>query len=157
MASARRVLELLRARGLTLAVAESFTGGRVQDLLTDVAGSSDVFRGGVVAYANDVKIRILGVRSATIRRHGAVSHAAAGELAKAVRRLLRADVGLATTGIAGPTGSTATKPLGLTFVALAMGRRLLVERRVFRGGRDAVKARATQLALDLAVKAVRKR
>ena len=157
MAKARRVLELLRARRLTLAVAESFTGGRLEDRLTDVAGASDVFRGGIVAYSNDAKTRLLGVRARTLREHGAVSRACAVELARAVRRTLKADVGVATTGIAGPTGSTPTKPLGLTFVAVATRTRTLAERRVFLGNRERVKEKATQLALDLVAQAVRKR
>jgi len=155
MPTARRLLELLRARGLRLAVAESFTGGRIQDRLTDVPGCSDVFVGGLVAYHNDLKAALLGVKASTLNRHGAVSRECVQQMAAAIRRRMRADLGLATTGIAGPTGSTATKPLGLTFVAVATRRSTRVEQRVFRGRRDDVKEKATRFALDLVARSLR--
>ena len=106
-------------RGLTVAVAESCTGGLIAHRLTNVPGSSAYFLGGVVAYANEVKEGVLGVRSETLRRHGAVSQETALEMARGVRRLLGADIALSATGIAGPTGGTPEKPVGLVYVALA--------------------------------------
>src|SRR5579859_4425012 len=117
----RRVLELLAARHLTLAVAEGDTGGLLLEWLTAVPGSSAVVLGGVVAYYDDVKRTLLGVASATLEQHGAVSAAAAEKMASGVRRLVGADVGIATTGIAGPGGATPSKPVGLAFVAAASG------------------------------------
>src|SRR3990170_5624788 len=107
-----RVGLALKAHGWTLAVAESCTGGLVADRITDVAGSSEYFLGGVVAYANMAKERILGVRASTLESHGAVSQETAVEMAKGVRRAFGADLAVAVTGIAGPGGAQADKPVG---------------------------------------------
>jgi nicotinamide-nucleotide amidase len=108
---------LLAERGL--AVAESCTGGLIAHRLTNAPGSSRYFLGGVVAYANEVKERVLGVRPGTLREDGAVSREAALEMARGVRRLLGADIAISATGIAGPTGGMPEKPVGLVYVALA--------------------------------------
>lgn len=118
-AAAQQVGERLRARGWTLAVAESCTGGLLGDRITDVPGSSDYFLGGVLAYSNQVKHSLLGVRQETLDTDGAVSAQCAAEMAQGVRRLLHADAALSVTGIAGPGGDTPVKPLGLTFVHLS--------------------------------------
>lgn len=110
------VLDLCRARGLTLATAESCTGGIIASRLTDVAGSSDVFRGGIVAYADDVKTRELGVPATVISAHGAVSAETAQAMAAGARERLEADIAVAVTGVAGPGGGTAEKPVGLVFL-----------------------------------------
>jgi nicotinamide-nucleotide amidase len=110
------VLDLCRERGLTLATAESCTGGLVAARLTSVAGSSDVVRGGIVAYANDVKEEQLGVPAATLAQHGAVSAETAAAMANGVRRRLGADIGVSVTGVAGPGGGTAEKPVGLVYM-----------------------------------------
>lgn len=149
MVDAKSVVRLLRRRRLTVAVAESFTGGRLQDVLTNVSGSSGVFVGGVVAYHNRVKTRTLGVPTRLLARRGAVSPEVALTMARAARRLWGADVGIATTGIAGPTGATPGKPIGLSIVAAVRGRRALVDRRVHRGNRQAVKSAAVRQALRL--------
>jgi len=109
----------LRLRRLSLGVAESCSGGLLGGALTDLPGSSDFFRGGVVAYANPVKVALLGVRPETLEEHGAVSAQCAGEMACGARRLLEVDVALALTGVAGPGGGTPEKPVGLVFAALA--------------------------------------
>lgn len=109
----------LRAGGLTLAVAESCTGGLLGDMITDVPGSSDYFLGGVLSYSNQVKRELLGVQDETLETHGAVSAQCAAEMALGVRRLLHSDVALSVTGIAGPTGGSEAKPLGLTYVHLS--------------------------------------
>jgi nicotinamide-nucleotide amidase len=110
---------LLRQNGLTLAVAESCTGGTLARLITSVPGCSDYFTGGVVAYANDVKVGLLGVSPALIEANGAVSQPVAEAMAQGVRERLGSDWAIATTGIAGPGGGTDTKPVGLIYVAVA--------------------------------------
>ncbi len=112
------LVRLLTGRGRTLAVAESCTGGALAHRLTNVPGASAVFRGGVVAYANEVKETLLGVRPETLARHGAVSEAVAGEMAAGARQRLHGDYALAITGIAGPGGGTPEKPVGTAFIAL---------------------------------------
>lgn len=109
---------LLRARGFTLAVAESCTGGLLSHRITNIPGSSDYYRGSVTAYANEVKERVLGVPAATLQAHGAVSAETALAMARGVRPLLSADLGLSVTGIAGPGGGTPQKPVGLVYIGL---------------------------------------
>ena len=119
---ARAVGELLRQKQLTLAVAESCTGGLLGAHITDVPGSSDYFEGGVIAYSYEAKMRILGVPPRTLEQHGAVSPETVICMARGVRQLTQSDVGLAITGIAGPTGATPEKPVGLVCIALSSAR-----------------------------------
>lgn len=140
---------LLLRQGLTLALAESCTGGLLGARLTEVPGSSAYFRGGVVAYANSLKTGLLGVRPATLDREGAVSGPCAAEMAEGVRRLAKASLGLSITGIAGPGGASREKPVGLVFFGLA-GRGPAPEVRELRlaGGRETIRQRAASAALD---------
>ena len=141
---------LLEARGLTLATAESCTGGRIGHRITAVAGSSAYYLGGVVAYADEAKRRLLGVRAQTLRRVGAVSGPIAREMAEGVRRRLKADVGLSITGIAGPSGGTAKKPVGTIWVAVADARGCVARRfQAYARERAAIREWAGQMALDL--------
>jgi len=140
---------LLRERGLTLAVAESCTGGLVSHRITNVPGSSDYYRGAVTAYANDVKEKLLQVLRQTLVRHGAVSEQTAAEMARGIRRVIAADVGISVTGIAGPTGGTPEKPVGLVYVGLNASDAAWVERHVFDGDRLKNKERAAEAALNL--------
>jgi nicotinamide-nucleotide amidase len=141
----------LRARKMTLAVAESCTGGLIGSRLTAVAGSSDYFLGGTIAYANAVKVRALGVPRALLARRGAVSEECAAAMARGVRRATGASVGVAVTGIAGPGGGTKEKPVGLVFVAVSgPGARAAVRRLRIHGPREAVRSRAATAALRLA-------
>ena len=114
-----RIGEGLKDLSLTLAAAESCTGGLVGSRLTDVAGSSAYFLGGIVAYSNDAKVKLLDVRRETLAEHGAVSEQTAREMAEGVRKCFGTDIGLAVTGIAGPGGATKDKPVGLMWLALA--------------------------------------
>jgi nicotinamide-nucleotide amidase len=141
---------LLLSRRATLAVAESCTGGLVADRLTDVPGISDSLLESLVVYSNESKRSRLGVRTATLARHGAVSRQTAAEMARGARKSAGADLGLSTTGIAGPGGGTADKPVGLVYFGLADAKTVRVERRVFGGTRRDVKERAADFALDLA-------
>jgi len=141
--------KLLREKGLTLAVAESCTGGLLGMRLTEVPGSSDYFRGGVIAYSNAVKEAVLGVPRAILEEKGAVSPECARAMAEGARRLLGADLALAITGIAGPTGGTPEKPVGLVYIALAHPGGVEVERHEFRGSRQGVRWSASEAALAL--------
>lgn len=151
------VLDGCRARGLTLATAESCTGGLVAGRLTGVPGSSDVFLGGVVAYANRVKELELAVQPEILDTHGAVSAEAARAMAQGARARLGADVAVAVTGIAGPDGGTAEKPVGLVFL-YAVGPGGEEERRLdLPGDRDMIRGRATAAALHLVRSLLEKR
>jgi nicotinamide-nucleotide amidase len=140
--------QLLSARGATLAVAESCTGGLVGHRLTEVPGSSAYFLGAVVAYADATKLGMLGVRRETLEAHGAVSCEVAEEMALGVRSRLGSTFGLATTGIAGPAGGTAEKPVGTVCTALATPARTCSRRYQLWGTRDWVKLLTSQIALD---------
>jgi PncC family amidohydrolase len=111
--------KLLRQRGLHLAVAESCTGGLIGHRITNVAGSSDYYIGGVISYANEAKVRLLGVRSETLEKHGAVSMETVLEMARGARRVLAVDIGLAVSGVAGPGGGTPEKPVGTVWIGLS--------------------------------------
>lgn len=115
------IIKLLRIKNLTLASAESCTGGLISKMITDVAGCSDVFCGGVVSYSNDVKVKLLGVKSETLEKHGAVSCETAKEMALGVRKACIADIGISTTGIAGPSGGTKDKPVGTVYIGISFG------------------------------------
>jgi nicotinamide-nucleotide amidase len=143
------VLETCRGRGLTLATAESCTGGMIAARLTDVPGSSDVVRGGVVAYANDVKAGLLGVPEELLSRHGAVSPEVAEAMARGARARLGADVAVAVTGIAGPGGGTPEKPVGLVLLHASGPDGELPQRFELPGERDWIRSRATVAALHL--------
>jgi PncC family amidohydrolase len=128
--------QLLKRRGLTLAVAESCTGGLVSHRITDVPGSSAYYQGSVTSYSNEIKARVLHVKHDTLERYGAVSEQTAREMAQGVRDVLYADIGLAVTGVAGPDGGTPEKPVGLVYIALATPDGVWVERYVWGSNRD---------------------
>ncbi len=143
------VLDLCRRRSWTLATAESCTGGLVAARLTDVAGASDVFLGGVVAYANEVKSCALGVPEAVLATHGAVSAETAAAMARGVRERLGADVGIAVTGVAGPGGGTPEKPVGLVFFHASCPGGELASRFELPGAREWIRTRGAVAALHL--------
>ena len=142
------MVRLLADRGLTLALAESSSGGLIGDLITEVPGSSAVFLGGVIAYHNRLK-ELLGVPAGLIEAEGAVSAPVAEAMASAVRHWAAADVGLAVTGIAGPGGGTAAKPVGLTYTAVATAAGTRCQRYVFAGERSQNKLATAAAALAL--------
>ncbi|GAH67788.1 unnamed protein product, partial [marine sediment metagenome] len=115
----QEVGNLLRQKGLTLGIVESATGGLISHRITNVAGSSDYYKGSVTAYSNEVKIKIVGVKEDTINKYGAVSPEVAEEMAQGGRKILASDVCLADTGIAGPTGATPGKSIGLFYIGLS--------------------------------------
>lgn len=139
----------LRARGLTLATAESSTGGLIAKRLSDISGSSAYLIGGIIAYADAVKEIWLGVQAETLRAHGAVSEPVARQMAEGARIRLGTDLALSVTGIAGPTGATATKPVGLHYVGLSAAEDTWVRRFVFSGDRAANRMAAADEAFRL--------
>jgi PncC family amidohydrolase len=130
-------------------VGESCTGGLIAGRITAVPGASDVFVGGVVAYANGVKTDLLEVPAATLEAHGAVSEEAVRAMAEGVQRRFAAEAGLAVTGIAGPGGGTPDKPVGTVWLAARLGSATRAVKRVFPGDRGEIRGRAAQAALDL--------
>lgn len=148
-ALAARVQEACLAGGIRVAIAESCTGGRVGDAITDVAGSSACFAGGIIAYEDAAKVGLLGVPEAVLDAHGAVSAQVAVAMAEGARARLGVDVALAVTGIAGPGGATPAKPVGLTYVAVADGEGSEVRRFTWVGDREANKAASARAALQL--------
>jgi nicotinamide-nucleotide amidase len=143
------VLDLLRERGFTLALAESITGGMIGEMITRVPGSSETFMGSVVSYSNDMKLRLLGVSEGTLREKGAVSHLCAREMAIGAREAGHADVGLSVTGIAGPDGGTPEKPVGTFFLGLATPDVTLTRGFQLPGTREWTRTLAAMQALDL--------
>jgi len=142
---------------LTLAVAESCTGGLIGHRLTNVPGSSGYFLASLTAYSNESKIDLLGVPEDTIGKHGAVSAETAAAMAEGVRRATGADIGLSVTGIAGPEGGTPAKPVGLVYVARADAGGTVTEELRLRGDRSMIKERAAQTALYLLYRGLRAR
>lgn len=141
--------ERLTRHPLTLAVAESCTGGLVGHRLTNVPGSSAYFLGGVMAYSYDAKEHLLGVPHDTLYDHGAVSEAVARAMARGVRRILGADIGVAVTGIAGPGGGSPDKPVGLTWIALSARDVEIAEQHIWGGDRESNKAQSAEAVLKL--------
>jgi len=136
-------------RWLTIGTVESATGGRIADKITNVSGSSDYFKGSVVAYSNEVKIDIAGVNRATIQDYGAVSLQTAIEMAQGGRRLLNVDVCISDTGIAGPSGGSPEKPVGLFYLALATMDESLSQKYIFSGNREQNKQDAVEATLKM--------
>jgi PncC family amidohydrolase len=140
--------DLLREREWTLSVAESCTGGLICDRITDITGSSDYFKGGMVTYSNESKARHLGISLNYIKRYGAVSPQVARKMAQGVRKAFGTTFGLSTTGVAGPTGGTKRAPIGRVFIGLANGRKTWVRKEDLRGSRKEIKRKASEKALQ---------
>ena len=144
----------LHVRGWRIAAAESCTGGWIAKVLTDVAGSSQWFEGGVVAYSNAAKTGLLGVSSDLLATHGAVSEEAVLAMAEAARARFAADVAVAVSGIAGPGGGSADKPVGTVHFAWATAAGVTAARRIFAGSREVVRRQTVALALERLIEAV---
>ena len=149
MTIAEKLVALLKAQGLTCATAESCTGGGVGSAITAVPGSSAVFAGGVISYSNDVKRNVLGVSSDILQNVGAVSSETAAQMAEGVRRLLKTDLAVSLTGIAGPDGGSEKKPVGLVWFGLATENGVRTEKAIFRGDRAQVREQAVTHALGM--------
>jgi nicotinamide-nucleotide amidase len=148
-ALAKEVGRALSARGLMIATAESCTGGLLAGALTAIPGSSEYVKGGVVAYSNEVKQSHLGVQAATLDVHGAVSEPTAREMAEGVRERMEVGVGVGITGVAGPGGGTAEKPVGLVYIGVATAHHTEVRRDVWPGSRADIRAASVLAALEL--------
>ena len=146
---AENLVELLKARGLVCATAESCTGGGVGSAITGVPGSSAVFAGGVISYSNEVKRDVLGVSAESLDKYGAVSPQVAAQMADGVRRLLKTDLAVSLTGIAGPDGGSDEKPVGLVWFGLSTPSGTRTEKCLFRGDRAQVRAQAVVHALGM--------
>jgi len=140
--------ELLSDSGLTISVAESFTGGMIGHVITNAPGSSRYFEGGVIAYANEVKMEILGVSEQTLIDHGAVSRETVLEMARGVRAALNTDIGISSSGIAGPDGGSAQKPVGMAWIGLSASNTEYAEQFLFQGDRLQIKEQGVQTAIQ---------
>lgn len=150
-----KIAELIRSyqaktgKLLTIGTTESATGGRIADRLTNVPGSSDYFKGSVVAYSNEIKINVLGVKRETIENYGAVSEQTAIAMAEGGRKLLDVDICISDTGIAGPSGAAPGKPVGLFYIGLAAKESSLSQQHIFSGNREENKRDAAEAGLNM--------
>jgi nicotinamide-nucleotide amidase len=147
MSLEQEVGNLLRQKGLTLGLVESASGGLISHRITNIPGSSDYYKGSVTAYSNEVKSKVVGVSEDTINQYGAVSSQVAEEMAQGGRNILNADICLADTGIAGPSGATPGKPVGLFYIGLSHGERTLSRKHISQGDREQNKHSAAEEAL----------
>lgn len=147
---------MLRSRSETLAVAESCTGGGLGDTITEVAGSSDYFLGGVISYSNQAKVDLLGVSERVLEDEGAVSEKVAIQMAEGVMKRFKSTHGIGITGIAGPSGATRKKPVGLVYIAVSSKNRTVCKEYHFNGSRSEVKDQATTAALEMLRSALQK-
>ena len=147
----KKAAQLLTLNKITLSLAESCTGGLVSNSLTDIPGASSYLLLSVVAYDNKAKTSLLKVPSSLIKKHGAVSAPVAASMAQGVRRILKTTIGISLTGIAGPTGGSADKPVGTVFIALNTATSSLCERYQFKGSRIRIKNQAQQAALKMLI------
>lgn len=148
---------LLKSRGLSLSVAESCTGGLIGGAITAIAGCSDYFRGGIIAYDNAIKISMLGVPREIVDKHGAVSSMTVTAMARGAQKVFTTDCAVAISGIAGPDGGTKEKPVGLVFIGVAVGEIFRSFEYRFTGDRDAVRGEAVNEALKRLVEMIRQR
>ena len=149
------IAEVMRERKLTLAAAESCTGGRIGDKITDIPGSSDYFLGSAVTYSNAAKMKLLGVKKGSLGQFGAVSEQVAKEMAIGARKEFGSIIAMSTTGIAGPTGGSKEKPIGLVWFAVTDGNRIRTDRQIFGGNRLEIKESAANHAISLVIDFVR--
>lgn len=150
----KKVAKLFIQRKKTLAIAESCTGGLLSHRLTNIPGSSGFFKLGMILYANDAKIKLLKIPQNIIHQHGAVSPQTAKLMAEKIRKILNCDIGIGITGIAGPTGQTKNKPLGLVYIALGAENRIICRKFIFKGNRRTIKLAAATEVLKILLKFV---
>lgn len=144
-----KLFELLKKHNLTISTAESCTGGLIASAITDVSGASGFFGTGVVTYSNDAKMKLIGVKKETLDQYGAVSEQTASQMAEGVLKLGDSDVSVAVTGIAGPTGGTAEKPVGLVYIGVSGKYGTFAYKNNFKGNRDEVRRQTVSRAFEL--------
>ena len=142
-----KLAEKLKERKLTLSIAESCTGGMISSMLTELPGASEFFHGSAVTYSNDSKIDILNVDPETLKEYGAVSKETAKEMAIGARDVFKSDISVSVTGIAGPSGGSESKPLGLVFIAVLYGDRVKVTENRFKGSRNDIRTAASETVI----------
>ena len=152
MSAAEQLLEALIEKGMTISTAESCTGGMTAASITDLPGASACFETGFITYSNAAKMRLLGVNEATLVQYGAVSEQTVREMCEGARRVSGASIAVALTGIAGPGGGTADKPVGLVYIGVSGAQGTAAERLMFGGGRGEVRRRAAEYALEMALR-----
>jgi nicotinamide-nucleotide amidase len=145
--TAVEIINIMREKKLTLGTVESATGGLIAHMITNIPGSSDVFRGSIISYSNEIKVKIVGVKEATLQESGAVSGQVARAMAKRGRKVLGVDICVADTGIAGPGGATPGKPVGLFYLGLSHKDGTFTQKHIFKGTREENKQQAAQTAL----------
>ena len=140
---------LLKKKGWTISVAESCTGGLIGSLLTSIPGSSDYFTGGIIAYSNEAKKKLLLVSSQTLKEFGAVSEETVREMVRGVKKLLKTEVGISVSGIAGPTGGSKNKPVGTVVLGVDIPQKIITNILNFKGDRNKIRERAAIKALEM--------
>lgn len=150
------LVEILTKKQYKITTAESCTGGLVAATIVNVSGASEVFQAGFVTYANEAKEKELGVKSETLQTYGAVSEKTAKEMAIGCAAHAKAQVGISTTGIAGPGGGTAEKPVGLVYIGCAVRSNVYVEKNVFSGDRQQIRRQAADRAIGFALECIKK-
>ncbi len=150
-ALAEELGKLLLEKGLTLSTAESCTGGGIASVITSISGSSEYFKGGIVAYANEVKTALLGVSKTTLEKHGAVSEETVLEMAKGAMKSMKTSCAIATSGIAGPGGGTPTKPVGTIWIAAACNDKIVTKKLQGDNGREKNTKNSIEKALSLLI------
>lgn len=144
-----KLFKLLKFYNLTISTAESCTGGMIASAITNVSGASAFFGTGVVTYSNEAKMKLIGVNKETLDKYGAVSEQTATEMAEGVLKLGESDVSVAVTGIAGPTGGTTEKPVGLVYIGVSGKNGTYVYKNIFNGNRDEVRKQTVSTAFEL--------
>ena len=146
--------KILTAKNLTIACAESCTGGLLTSRLTDVSGSSAYVQGSIVSYSNEIKNSVLKVQAETLKNFGAVSEQTARQMSANVRELFKTDIGVGVTGIAGPSGGTAEKPVGTVYISVSDSRQIIVKLFNFSGSRSEIKNQACEAAMQMVIDVV---
>lgn len=149
------VKDLLSANNLTLAAAESCTGGMVSEIITSIPGASSYFLASCVTYSNESKVKLLGVFEETIMQHGAVSIETAAEMASGIRKVTGADIGISITGIAGPDGGTDLKPVGTVCFGVDCKGQVITRKEIFEGDRDSIRKQSSDYVLNLLIDIVK--
>ena len=149
MVDFKKIVDRLIEKNITVSTAESCTGGMLGKIITSYSGASSIYGFGFITYANEAKEKILGVKWETLEKYGAVSEETAREMAQGARRISGSDIALSVTGIAGPGGGTAKKPVGLVYIALADGDETVVKRLNLSGDRDSVRQQTCECVFEL--------